>query len=395
MSYTIEQKDTVKRCVERYLEICDSAKNKRNETFWTDPKVSWNRDMWRGCPKEASKGKIPYTVAFDNSLMSVAMDIDLRDYYTEPYLHLVTQLRNADYHFTQWHDNHYFTKEVFIWFGVVTELSLFGPELVYFPHREPWIKAPVIESEEDIERIGEIDFFENPSMKRIHMYYEQISELVDGQLKVMFPSWVRGPFCIAAHLVGLEEMMCYMLTEPEFVHKLMRWVTDTIKNWTTARNKFTGDSLSPGMLYNDEVGVPSISPELYKEFILPYEIELSEFYGGIRYWHSCGNTTDIMEHIAKIPNLALFHVSPWADERVAAKIFAPKGTALDVCLDPERDLYMANDDQIRHRLCELRENLSGVRWSPRYDAIQPRGEAAYCLETVKRADRLSMEIFGE
>jgi uroporphyrinogen-III decarboxylase len=396
MAYTQQQKEHIKRLAARQIEICASEKNKKNNELWNNPKTGWNRDMWRGDPKPPKNGKIPYTLDFDNSLMSCAMDTDLWDYYSDPYVHLETQLRCNDYHFTNWHDNHCFTEEVFIWFGVVTELSFFGPEIIYFPHREPWIKESIVKSSEDIERIGMLDFHKSGSMPKLIEYYEKMNELLDGRLTVMFPAWARGPFCISAHLLGLENMLVGMMTEPEFAHKLMRYVTDNIKQWSLARNKFIGEeNLVPGKLYNDEIDVPTMSAEMYEEFVLPYEIELSEFFGGIRYWHSCGKTTEVMKHIVKIPKLELFHVSPWADEKTAVQIMSSKNISLDICLDPERDLYFSSDDKIRRRLIELKDNCEGVRWAPRFDAFQPRGDLRENLELIKRIDRIACEVYGD
>ena len=51
-----------------------------------------------------------------------------------------------------------------------------------------------------------------------------------------------------------------------------------------------------------------LSHEQYEEFILPYEQELCEFHGGIRYWHSCGDTGNMVNSIRKIPQIDLFHI---------------------------------------------------------------------------------------
>ena len=44
-----------------------------------------------------------------------------------------------------------------------------------------------------------------------------------------------------------------------------------------------------------------MSPQTYSEFFLPYERELSDFYGGIAYWHSCG---DVTPHVPRDPQAA-------------------------------------------------------------------------------------------
>jgi hypothetical protein len=102
-----------------------------------------------------------------------------------------------------------------------------------------------------------------------------------------------------------------------------------------------------------------------------------------------------MKHIVKIPKLELFHVSPWADEKTAVQIMSSKDISLDICLDPERDLSFSGGDKIRGRLRELKDNCAGVRWAPRFDAFQPRGDLRENLEHIKRIDRIAREVYGD
>ena len=90
-------------------------------------------------------------------------------------------------------------------------------------------------------------------------------------------------------------ILACMIDDPKFVHEMMAFATECIKEWWTERARFFGeDGLQPLLLGNDEVGIPWVSPALYEEFILPYETDLSEYFGGIDYWHSCGNCTALL-----------------------------------------------------------------------------------------------------
>ena len=100
-------------------------------------------------------------------------------------------------------------------------------------------------------------------------------------------------------------------------------------------------SIQVGSLYNDEVNVPLLSPQLYEKFILPYEIELSKFYGVISYWHSCGNTAPLLRLIRCIPHLQMIHISPWTDLEQSVADLADSGIALEVVLHPLVDVQKA------------------------------------------------------
>jgi hypothetical protein len=77
-----------------------------------------------------------------------------------------------------------------------------------------------------------------------------------------------------------------------------------------------------------------MSPSHYRDILLPLEIELSESYGGIAYWHSCGDTTRLLDAISQIPNLDLFHCGPWTDVSSACHIMGAKGIAVEICIEP-------------------------------------------------------------
>ena len=58
---------------------------------------------------------------------------------------------------------------------------------------------------------------------------------------------------------------------------------------------------------------PVLSPEIYHDIVLPSEVALSEYHGGIVYWHSCGDTNCFQKEIDTIPNLSVVDISPWTD----------------------------------------------------------------------------------
>ena len=376
-----EQIIRIRGLIDQYLEVLESQRNMQNMKLWKNP-YSWNRDMWRGVPVKGS-GQIPYTIASDNSLWAKILNISLVDYYNNPYTYMETQLKMKLYHFNHFNDNTPFTDELFIWFGVITELSMFGSEIVYYEHKEAWIKEPIIKEYEDAEKIAIPNFYKSGLMPKIHQYYEVMSELADGKLKVMFPDFARGPFCIVAHLRGLEKILMDMFLNPDFVHKMMRFLVDANKLWTEERNKFLGVEKHKSKLYNDEIDCPTLSPEVYREMIFPYEKELSEYHGGISYWHSCGNTTKFIETIGMLPNLELLHVGPWTSYKEADIVFGDK-TALDICLNPQVDVLEADEVGMAQKLQNIMESCLHNNYTVRADGFMPHGDVESEIVQIKK-----------
>jgi len=131
---------------------------------------------------------------------------------------------------------------------------------------------------------------------------------------------------------------------------------------------------------------------MYREFILPYEQELSEFHGGVAYWHSCGNTAPVMEDISKIPNLELFHVSPYTDLSTAVEIFPPE-TALDIVLKPVEDCYNRTEEEMRERLEDIKEICGDkIRYTIRNDGFQLVNTLEEDVAKIKLWGKVAREV---
>ncbi len=376
-----QQVDRIKRLMDQYLGIVHSERNQKNIRLWKDA-YNWNRDRWRGGPADNVE-VIPYTISLGHSMWSKILNISMSDYNLDPYSHMEMQLGMKIYHFEKFNDNTPVTDELYIWFGPSTELSIFGCEPLIFNNKESWIKGPLIKEYEDADSLLiQPDFYKSGIMPRIHRFYEVMSEVADGKLKVMFPNFARGPFCIATHLRGMEDMLVDLKVEPDFVHRLMRFVTDSHKSWTEERNKFVKEEKFKTCLFNDEVDSPTISPSQYGEFILPYEKELEAHYGGVRYWHSCGNTTPFLSLIRELP-IDLFHVGPWTSYKEADDVFE-KASSLDICLHPMRDVLEADEEQMNAKLVNIKESCKHKNFAVRADTFMPQGDIHSQIDKINK-----------
>ena len=111
---------------------------------------------------------------------------------------------------------------------------------------------------------------------------------------------LSGPILDAARLRGLEQFIFDTVEDPDFVHKLMRLTTDTVK----ARSPSIMETGPTVAVFADTYASSSvISPSAYREFVLPYEKELFSYLrekvgGKTRLGlHICGYTDPIMEDI--------------------------------------------------------------------------------------------------
>ncbi|NPV54269.1 MAG: hypothetical protein HPY71_12260 [Firmicutes bacterium] len=352
-----EQLDRIKKLQDGVRTIVESPENERRIAFW-EKQEGDARDHWRGIPKRGSR-KAPFYADCENSMWSRILGFDLKEYYNDPAVYLESQLRMMLFRFRNFDDDACAGKVVPIWLGVPFEPSFFGVEVVFEPGADPWIgKKPVINDESDLARLPRPDFYKSGLMPVAHRLYSGIGELLDEDFTVAFPEWGRSPFAVALHLRGMDRIVMDMYDRPSFVRELINFIAECRMEWTRERFKFMKTLIQPGNLYNDEVNCPLLSPGMYRDFVLPSEQRLSAFHGGIAYWHSCGNTTDLMRYIKEIPNLRMFHRGPWTDLNAAVEVFGPD-IAIEICLDPASDIQMATEESMRQQVEWIKATCDG------------------------------------
>lgn len=373
-------RENIKHLCEKINDLSDTPRNQERKKLWGQ---STYVDQWRGLPPRDMSYGIPFTIGLEWAMWAKVLNFDIKRYYTEGEMYLEARLRQKIYKLSQFEDDTPIDKTIDIWLGSPFELSLFGIMPVYLPDEEPWIaRTPVIHNEEDLKRMKYPDFYKSGLMPQAHKMYDEIKDLVEKEdFTVGFPTWMRGPFGVAAFLRGMENLLVDMKLKPKFVHKLMRFVVDSRKQWFIERAKFLGNGIGKGILDNDDVNCPTLSPEMYKEFVLPYEKELCEFHGGISYWHSCGDITLLLKLIREIPEIELLHVGPWTNLEAAARIF--KNTPLEKCLHPVKDVQSATEKEIEHNLKKMIRVAKNGSITIRADGIQVLHSLKQDLEKVK------------
>jgi len=102
-----------------------------------------------------------------------------------------------------------------------------------------------------------------------------------------------GPFTAACGIRGAAEIAADIYLAPEFVHKLMAYITDATIARIQAYRKYLGhDMQTQGWGFADD-SIQLLSVETYKEFVLPYHRKLVNTFskGGPNSIHLCGDAT--------------------------------------------------------------------------------------------------------
>ena len=150
-----------------------------------------------------------------------------------------------------------------------------------------------------------------------------------------------------ADLLGLGRMMLLMATEPDTVHKVTRHVADAV--WDSNRyleeEGFLDRNNDTPMTCSDDFGpdpggdrrlslanlwcaansqeYDQVSPEMWREFCLRYQMPLMAEFGRVLYG-CCENLTYKIDDVLKIPNLRVFVCSAWTDLEVILEKTGPQ-----------------------------------------------------------------------
>lgn len=146
---------------------------------------------------------------------------------------------------------------------------------------------------------------------RIREKYPKIAQFVridnpDGQ----------GPMDNCELLWGSDIFYAFY-DEPELIHALLRRVTDTVRDFVEQWMKILPNTdglasyfgrLGRGKIVLRDDSAMNLSPEIFDEFIAPYNGELLEYFGG-GIVHFCGRGEHFADRLAKVKGLTCVDMS--------------------------------------------------------------------------------------
>lgn len=260
---------------------------------------------------------------------------------------------------------------------------------------------PVIKHEKDIEKIQvphvELDW------KTTERNYELLCDVFGDILPVekwgigsgdLVKGWNNpfffwfAPWDDLVQWLGIEETFTYLVTRPNFVHKIMKRIVDA---WLCRLDQYEKLGIltlnngsnrvgSGGFGFTDELPQPDfdeehvrakdlwgfsaaqifvgVSPKMHEEFALRHEKRWLERFG-LTYYGCCEPLHNKIHILESIPNLRKISISPWADrEEAVARI----GNRYVISLKPNPAIFAAenwNLDATRTQLYKDLEKTKG------------------------------------
>jgi hypothetical protein len=232
-------------------------------------------------------------------------------------------------------------------YGVVTEFERTTNESKLASYH--W-KPPIQDLERDFDRLRfrSLSVDREKTMAWKTFLEGHFGDILPVRLRANY-WWTTGLTWTAINLIGLEGLMLNMYDNPRGLHRLMAFLRDDFNHsldWFEREQLLTlnneDDYVGSGSIgYTDALPHPGwkegdpvtardlwglsesqetvgVSPKLFEEFVLPYQIPvISRF--GLSYYACCEPVHTRIKLIKHIPNLRRVTVSPWANETIMAR----------------------------------------------------------------------------
>ena len=163
-----------------------------------------------------------------------------------------------------------------------------GAKLEYFDHQPAAVieEEPRLADRTELVRLRVPDPLGGGRMHNGIRAVARLRERVGNDL--MVEGWIEGPCAEAADLRGLNNLMLDFYDDPKFVRDLFEFVVEMELQFAREQIAAGADVLGVG-----DAAASLIGPELYEEFVWPYEKRLIDgvhAMGGRTRLHICGNT---------------------------------------------------------------------------------------------------------
>ena len=177
---------------------------------------------------------------------------------------------------------------------------------------------------------------------------------------------------------GFENFIFDTMERPDFIHDLMKWLVEQRCSWHQQYYDHFGQDykekagIGPVSIGDDWINVPFITPEIFRDFVLPRYLEIEKFHGGIVWVHSCGNQVPVQKYLLEIKSLPALEVGPWSDLTQSLENI-PVDKGLGLAIKPA-DVLVTTDEQKEAQLRRFVTLCKGRKYNIGSSGLSPVSE---------------------
>ena len=182
---------------------------------------------------------------------------------------------------------------------------------VIFPDDDiPWVSEGWVKTDADLQKLKDMDFIGSGLNGRQLEYRRRMMEIAERYPvrfqggPVFYPGenpalthTTDGPFGAAGDVMGQTDLFTALYERPDFAREVLRIVTDKLIQYLD----FCWEEENLGersLAWSDDLAA-GLSPELYRDFVLPEELRIRKHFPGWNSFHMCGKTDHLLSYFTE------------------------------------------------------------------------------------------------
>lgn len=208
--------------------------------------------------------------------------------------------------------------------GAGTVAAIYGVPLVYYPDNWPNCAHHHL-TDRDLARLEPPDLDQNP---HFNVLLEQIAWIEGSEGGVTgFINW-QGVLNNAHRLRG-EQLFLDMIDEPEKARHLFACVAQTMADGIRRlHERQRANGVDHRFVTVSNCLVNLVSPAVYQDLLLPFDMQLASIYGCIGFHNCAWNATPYLNAYAEVPGVAYVDMGEDTDLALARSLFPDARRAL-------------------------------------------------------------------
>lgn len=183
--------------------------------------------------------------------------------------------------------------------------------------------------------------------------FVDVVKMMSKNFPVLNGGYVLGPFTLAGELVGVEDFLQSLVTDPKFAEEVLSFSTEVLTQYADALISAGADVIA----ILDPTSV-TLSPRYYEKFSAPYVKAMVEKLKHPIILHICGDTNHLIDKMVDTGAIGLSLDSMVDLREVAEKI--PPNIAIIGNLDPVTVFWQAKPETVERKTRELVERMRGI-----------------------------------
>ncbi len=139
------------------------------------------------------------------------------------------------------------------------------------------------------------DFLDRGRVPTVLEAISQLRRKYDQEVAIV--SSIVGPFSLGAKLFGFDNFLIWLLTDPDYVHRIMERLTGLAIRYANKQVEAGADVILIG---EATCTGDLISPDTYRDFIAPYHSQMCPSIQAPNVLHICGKSTNHTKYIAEV-----------------------------------------------------------------------------------------------